>query len=168
MSGLTVQQVHCLWVKAVLVSLGVSSYAAAPANGSQGGEQMVSRVIMVLDDGDGLVLTPGLMDLLDGWQCTPHDLFCRPHDPLDGFPVLCGGVAIPHGDAARQYALYGAAVEVHKPLRTYATLPESPQGVKALVGLLEHDLRVVGPPKVVGDLKSQETEAVDDFHWSPI
>jgi len=58
----------------------------------------VPRVIEVLYDGAGVTPTPGPKDLLDGWKRIPDDLSCRPNDPLDGLPVPCRGIAIPHGD----------------------------------------------------------------------
>ena len=59
------------------------------------------RVIVVLYDGAGLLPKPGLKDPLDGWRCTPDDLFRRPDDPLDGFHVLRSGIAISHTDTTR-------------------------------------------------------------------
>jgi len=86
----------------------------------------VPRVFVVLYDGAGRFPTPGPKDLLDGWKCTPDDLFHCPDDPLDGFPVLSSGIAIPHSDTPRQNTLYGATVKVHKPSCANAAFPEAP------------------------------------------
>jgi len=67
---------------------------------------LVPKVIVVLYDGAGHSPTPGPKYLLDGWKCTPDYLFRCPDDPLDGFLVLCGGIAVPHSDTTRQNAFF--------------------------------------------------------------
>jgi len=130
--------VHCLWVETVLEPACPDLNAVEPATGPQGAEQLV---IVVLYDGDGLAPTPGPKDLLDGWKSTPDDLFRRPYDPSDGFPVLSSGIATPHSDTTRQNALYGATVEVHKPsCASVCTMcPVCPSHAKvASSGVLQH------------------------------
>jgi len=115
--------VQCLWVETVLEPACPGSIAAEPAPGPQGGEQLVPRVIVVLYDAAGLMPTPG--QKVSSMNGSSHPIFFSAI-LTTLFPVLSSGIAISHSDTTRQNALYGAMVEVHKPLCAYATFSEAP------------------------------------------
>ena len=54
---------------------------------------------------------------VDGGERGSGDPLGYFHHPLQWFPVRGGAVTVPHCDTVGQYAVYGAAVEVHQVLR---------------------------------------------------
>ena len=72
--------------------------------------------------------------------------------------------AIPSGDAASQYALDGAAVELFEDLRTHAKSFQPPEGEEALSCPLHDCAGVCG----ACDVDAKELEALDPLHYSPV
>jgi hypothetical protein len=60
----------------------------------------VARVVGVLDDLFGVHVTLRAVGVLEGRQCAPDDVLCRPHHPLENLAVEDGAVAVPGGDTA--------------------------------------------------------------------
>ena len=65
----------------------------------------MAQVVDVLDDLFGLTVTSCAVDVLEGQQCAPGDVLCRPHYPLESLTVVGGAIAVPGGYIARQDAL---------------------------------------------------------------
>ena len=60
----------------------------------------MARVVFVLDDLFGLLVTSGAVGVLEGRQCAPGDALCRAHDPLESLAVAGSAVAVPGDDTA--------------------------------------------------------------------
>lgn len=88
------------------------------------------------------------------------------------FTALCNAfrskVPVPDCDAVGQDALDCAAVEVHQNVRGQAVLPHTPQEEEALVSLLDQLGAAGRPGEILGDVDSQEPEAVHTFHRRPL
>ena len=74
-------------------------------------------------------------------------------------------VAIPGGDAVGQDSLDGAVVELIDDLRAHAEFLQSPEVEEALLRLFH---LCVGPCQVLCDVHTNELEAFDLLHCSPV
>jgi hypothetical protein len=79
----------------------------------------MTGVAGVVDNFQGLPLTPPGVEILDGRQLSPTDILGHMHYPLYCFAVGGRAIAVPGSDATGQDALDVAAVEPFEDLRTY-------------------------------------------------
>ena len=109
----------------------------------------MSGVRGVLDYAGYFSETAESVERVNGWEAGLHDGPGYIHDPLQ---FLGRAGAIPSCDTTRKNAFYGASVKVVESHSRHAKFPQSSEKVEALVGFLNHSVRMEGPGQIVGVL----------------
>ena len=140
--GGSVQQSDRLGEEASFVAAGSCAQCSiSPARGKEF-KEFVSGMGGVSGDLSRSHPDPSPVQVLDGGKGGTDYSLCRPNCSLQSGPVPLGGRTEPDSDGGAEYRLDDGGVEGDQQLLGQVELPELPQEVQPLLGLLPHSVRV--------------------------
>ena len=107
----------------------------------------------------------GVVNALQRGQWSSGDLLCCLYHSLQASAVQGRSAAAPDGDTTGQDALNIAAVEVAEDLRGHAKVPQPPQKIQPLLGLLYQLCGVECPRDVLTDVVAHLFEAAHPLYF---